>query len=92
MSSTTTPKYLDLISKDEKQQNQEEIQAKVETARINTDHACLQVRGELNNRKRELNKAMASHSFDPQSVVIAQRRVKQAEEDLAAVEALKLMF
>jgi hypothetical protein len=92
MSSTTTQKYAALISKDEKQQNQEEIQAIVETARINTDYACLQVGKELNERKRELARAMSSRDFNPNTIVICQRKVKQAEEDLAAVESLKNLF
>lgn len=88
----TTMKYVNLISKDEKQVNNEEIQNAVETARIETDHAYLSASKVLSDRKRSLNAAISSRSFNPQNVIIAQRKVKEAQQDVDDLMALKSMF
>lgn len=88
----TTVKYVNLISKDEKQVNNEEIQNAVETARIETDHAYLSATKVLSDRKRMLSATLSSRIFNPQNVIIAQRKVKEAQEDVNDLLALKSMF
>lgn len=94
MSTSTTPKYKDLLiaNLDPKKVEESKIQEQVDTAKLETNHAALSCTKSINITKGQLKAAFSSSTFNVENIVALQRKLKALEEDLAAIKELEKLF
>jgi hypothetical protein len=94
MSTSTTPKYKELLiaNLDPKKVEESKIQEQVDTAKVEVSHAELTCKKELNRTNAQLKAAFCSSTFNVENIITLQRKVAALEEDLNAIKELEKLF
>lgn len=86
---STTPKYIDLISKSKEQMEREQLDLFVEESRQNIDADILATKKEIAKVTRALQDRKAKMPLDPKAVLEVKQELIELQAGLAELEALK---
>lgn len=84
-----TKTYLELISKDAKDVQKENLEFQAQDAKLAVDSAVLETKKSLSNAKRDLLSAQIAVPYNLQNEIIALTRISNLEEGLAIAEQIQ---
>jgi len=82
-------KYLDLIKQSEQEVELETLQHDNDAAAIQMDRDILSAKQTITEKSKELSALKKARPFNSVNVLVAQRQVKKAKEDLEELTAMK---
>ena len=82
-------KYLELITKDEKQVKTEEAAIRNQEGALQVDYAIIAASKKVNDCNNYVANSMKAVPFDPVAVIDAKRDLEEATQDLNDLKALK---
>lgn len=94
MSTTTAPKYKDLLIQnlDPKKVEESKIQEQVDSAKLEVSHAALGCTKSINITNAQLKSAFSSPTFNVENIVALQRKLTALQDDLKAIKQLEQLF
>ena len=89
MSTVTSTKLKDILSRDEKSVKADELNLVVETAKLQIEADIIAAKRKLNAAQTEMNVVLGKTPFSPANFINSKRAAADASADLKDLESLK---